>query len=123
MRRISRTVVALAATASVFAPGMPAAAQTADTTAPVLAVATLDPPAFTGMRSPWDRGPVKVTFSATDDVAVTKVQYSLDNGATWIDVPITAGPSAGAVVTIAQEGNTSVRYRALDAAGNVSAGA
>ena len=74
------------------------------------------------MRSPWYRGPVKVTFAATDDVAVTKLQYSLDNGATWIDAPITAGPSVSSVVTITQEGNTSVRYRALDAAGNVSPG-
>ncbi|HEY6888395.1 MAG TPA: hypothetical protein VI300_11465, partial [Solirubrobacter sp.] len=66
---------------------------------------------------------VKVNLSATDDVAVTKLQYSLDAGATWLDVAITAGPSVSGVATITQEGNTTVRYRALDAAGNVSTGA
>src|SRR3954447_25217097 len=119
MRRFSRMMLPAAALAAVLAPA-PAHAQAADTTAPTRAGATLDPATFTGMRSPWYRGPVKVTFAATDDVAVSRLQYSLDNGATWIDAPITAGPSVTSVVTITQEGNTSVRYRALDAAGNVS---
>src|SRR3954467_3563124 len=123
MRAVSRRAVAFAAAAAAFAAAAPAGAQAPDTTAPALAAATLDPSAFTGMRSPWYRGPVKATFATTDDVAVTKLQYSLDNGATWIDAPITAGPSVSATVTIAQEGNTTVRYRALDAAGNVSPGA
>ena len=122
MRRFSRTMVSAAALAAMLTPS-PAMAQTADTTAPALAVATLDPGTYTGMRSPWYRGPVKVTFAATDDVAVTKLQYSLDNGTTWIDAPTTAGASASSTVTITQEGSTAVRYRALDAAGNVSPGA
>ena len=115
-RRSACAAVAIAALVS----AVPAAAQTADATTPVLSAAVLDPPVFTGMRTPWYRGPVKVTFAATDNVAVTKLEYSSDSGATWLDVPITAGPSASGQVTITQEGNTTVRYRALDAAGNVS---
>src|SRR3954470_18764285 len=122
MRAVSRRAVALATVAAAFAAAAPAGAQAPDNTAPALAAATLDPSAFTGMRSPWYRGPVKLSLAATDDVAVTKLQYSLDNGATWIDVPITTGPSVSGVATIVQEGSTTVRYRALDAAGNVSAG-
>src|SRR3954451_8333149 len=122
MRAVPRRAVALAAAAAALAVAAPAGAQAPDTTPPALAAATLDPSAFTGMRSPWYRGPVKLTVAATDDVAVTKLQYSLDNGATWNDVPITAGPSVSGVATITQEGNTTVRYRALDAAGNVSPG-
>src|SRR3954453_12279702 len=122
MRAVSTRVAVLAAAAATLVSAAPVHAQAPDTTAPVLAAATLDPPAFTGMRSPWYRGPVKLTLAATDDVAVTKLQYSLDNGASWVDVPITAGPSASGVATIVQEGSTSVRYRALDAAGNVSPG-
>src|SRR6478735_6661809 len=121
MGRCSGMIVSATALVAVLAP-VSAHAQTTDTTAPTLAVATLDPGSFTGMRSPWYRGPVKVTFAATDDVAVTKLQYSLDNGATWIDAPVTAGATASSTVTITQEGNTTVRYRALDAAGNVSPG-
>src|SRR6476469_4982762 len=102
MRRFSIGVLTVAAVAATLVPVSGAAAQATDTTAPVLAAATLDPATFTGMRSPWYRGPVKVTFAATDDVAVSRLQYSLDNGATWIDAPITAGPSVTSVVTITQ---------------------
>src|SRR4051812_18740983 len=122
MRRSSRMAASVAALVAVLAPAVPADAQSVDTTAPVLAAATLDPVAFTGMRSPWYRGLVKVTLTSTDDVAVTKLQYSLDGGATWIDAPIAPGNSVSSTVTVTQEGNTSVRYRALDAAGNVSPG-
>ena len=113
---------AAALSVAAFAIGAGAAgAQTPDTTPPQLGAAALDPPTYTGMRSPWYRGPVKVTFSATDDVAVTKLEYSLDDGATWLDLPITPGPAVSAQATITQEGSTTVRYRAYDAAGNVSA--
>ena len=61
--------------------------------------------------------PQTLNLSATDDVAVAKFQYSLDGGATYIDVPVTAGPSASASVVISQEGNTTVRYRAVDTLG------
>src|SRR5690349_20825776 len=120
--RVNLRRTALAVAIACLLPAGPAMGQTPDQTAPVLGTATLDPAPFTGMRSPWYRGPVKVTFSATDDVAVSKLQYSLDNGATWIDAPITAGASVSSTVTVTQEGNTTVRYRALDAAGNVPPG-
>src|SRR3954451_2479003 len=123
MRAVPRRAVALAAAAAALAVAAPAGAQAPDTTAPAVAAATLDPSTPTGMRSPWYRGPVKLTLAATDDVAVTKLQYSLDNGVSWIDVPVAAGPSVSGVATIVQEGSTVVRYRALDAAGNVSPGA
>ena len=54
---------------------------------------------------------------------MSKFQYSLDGGATYIDVPVTAGPSATAAVPLSQEGNTTVRYRAVDSSGNLSRGA
>src|SRR4051794_7566791 len=122
MRGVSSRGLAVVVTAASLLSAAPAFAQAPDTSAPALAAATLDPATFTGMRSPWYRGPVKLSLAATDDVAVTKLQYSLDNGATWIDLPITAGPSVSGVATIVQEGSTNVRYRALDAAGNVSPG-
>src|SRR3954453_11157994 len=106
MRAVSTRVAVLAAAAATLVSAAPVHAQAPDTTAPVLAAATLDPPAFTGMRSPWYRGPVKLTLAATDDVAVTKLQYSLDNGTTWIDAPITAAATASSTVTITQEGST-----------------
>src|SRR4051812_33370869 len=104
MRRLSKGFLSVAAVAMALMPAAPAGAQTVDASAPVLAAATLDPVAFTGMRSPWYRGPVKLSFAATDDVGVTKLQYSLDNGTSWIDVPVTAGPSVGGTATITQEG-------------------
>ena len=122
MRAISRRTVCAVVAVAAAVSAAPVAAQAPDTTAPVVGAAVLDPPAFTGMRSPWYRGPVKVTFPATDDVGVTRFEYSLDNGATWINLPITAGPSVSSQVTISQEGSTTVRYRAFDAAGNVSPG-
>ena len=119
MVRLSRRRAAIVA--AVIAGGVaaaPANAQTADTTAPTITAATLDPAKPTGMRSPWYRGPVTVKLSATDDTAVTKLQYSTDNGATWQDAAITVGPSVSGTVAISQQGNTVVRFRALDAAGN-----
>ena len=67
--------------------------------------------------------PQTLNLSATDDVAVAKFQYSLDGGATYVDVPVTPGPAATANVPLSQEGNTTVRYRAVDSSGNVSRGA
>ena len=63
-----------------------------------------------------------VNISATDNVAVTKLEYSLDNGANYIDIPITAGPSVTGTAASPQQGNTTVRYRATDAAGNIARG-
>ncbi len=93
-----------------------------DTTAPVL-------PAGAFSSSPngnnnWRlTSPATLNLSATDDVAVAKFQYSLDGGATYIDVPVTPGPSATTAVTLSQQGNTTLRYRAVDSAGNSSRGA
>jgi type 1 glutamine amidotransferase len=109
-----------------------------DTTAPTLNVGTLSPTSSVPQRggnppaapntstgnNGWftHAGPVVLNLSATDAVGVDKLQYSLDNGANWLDVAITPGPSVTGTASITQEGNTTVRYRALDAAGNASRG-
>src|SRR5262249_34828916 len=140
-RSLSAATVAAILAAAAAAPAL---AQSADTTPPALNAATFGTvgPAQYGTGTAgttWQFGTgignwyvdttpdtpfdgVKVNLSATDDVAVTKLQYSADNGATYVDVPITAGPSVSGVATITQEGNTTLRYRAVDAAGNVSNG-
>src|SRR4051794_21419840 len=94
----------------------------ADTAPPVLAPATFAVPP--NGNSNWRiTTPQTLNLSATDDVAVSKFQYSLDGGTTYIDVPVTAGPAATASVPLSQEGNTAVRYRAVDSSGNLSRGA
>src|SRR3954463_9425269 len=84
-------VVAGSALGLVIAPP----AMAADTVAPVMA-----PAAFATTpngNSNWRiTAPQTLNLSATDDVAVSKFQYSLDGGATYVDVPATAGPSATA---------------------------
>jgi type 1 glutamine amidotransferase len=65
--------------------------------------------------------PVTLNLTASDDVAVAKCQYSLDNGVMFVDVPVTEAPTAAVAIPISQEGNTTVRYRALDSSGNYSA--
>ena len=97
------------------------AAQAADEVPPVAAAATLTP-APDGNAN-WRRQPATLNLSATDDIAVAKFQYSLDGGLTYIDVPVTPGPSVSASVVISQEGNTTLRYRAVDTSGNSSRGA
>ena len=93
-----------------------------DTTAPVLPAGAFSA-APTG-NSNWRLvAPQTLNLSATDDVAVAKFQYSLDGGATYVDVPVTPGPSATASVPLSQQGNTTLRYRAVDSAGNASRGA
>src|SRR4051794_29356071 len=96
-------------------------AMAADTVAPVAS-----PAAFAAVpngNNNWRISvPQTLTLSATDDVAVSKLQYSMDAGATWIDVPVTAGPTATANVPVSQEGNVSIRYRAVDSSGNFSRG-
>src|SRR4051794_866859 len=96
-------------------------AMAADTVAPVLGTAAFAAPP--DGNSNWRiTTPQTLGLSATDDTAVSKLQYSLDGGATWIDVPVTAGPTASANVALSQQGNTSVRYRAVDTSGNISRG-
>ena len=94
----------------------------ADSAAPVLAAGTFS--AAPNGNNNWRiTSPQTLNLSATDDVAVSKFQYSLDGGATYVDVPVTEGPSATAAVPLSQEGNTTVRYRAVDSSGNFSRGA
>jgi type 1 glutamine amidotransferase len=100
------------------------AAQAQDTTPPTTGVATLSPSPATGHNNWYKTSPVTLNLSATDDVGVTRFQYSTNSGATFTDV-ILAAPAtpAAATVEITQEGlgNNAVRYRAVDAAGNTSA--
>ena len=114
-----------------------ASAQGTDTTAPVLGVGTFTPtaapqrnggPAGTSTstgNNGWftQTAPTVLNVTATDDVAVTKLQYSIDAGANWLDMTITPGPSVSGSASFTGDRNTAVRYRALDAAGNVSPGA
>ena len=94
----------------------------ADSAAPVLAAGTFS--AAPNGNNNWRiTAPQTLNLSATDDVAVSKFQYSLDGGATYVDVPVTEGPSATAAISLSQEGNTTVRYRAVDSSGNFSRGA
>ena len=99
-----------------------APAMAADTVAPVIAPAAFSAPP-NGNANWRITAPQTLNLSATDDVAVSKFQYSLDGGATYIDVPVTAGPTATASVPLSQQGNTTVRYRAVDSSGNFSRGA
>jgi type 1 glutamine amidotransferase len=120
-----RTVIGAGLVLSTMLAGAPAAhGQTDDTTPPTLDVATRVPAAPTGHNN-WYRSPaVTLNMTATDDVGVTKFQYSIDGGATFTDVNLPAPSSpAGASVEITQEGlgNNAVRYRAVDGAGNTSA--
>src|SRR5690349_24403010 len=112
-----RGLVGLAAVSAtmVFAV-TPAMAQ--DTTPPVHAPAAFA--AAPNGNNNWRlTAPQTLNLSATDDVGVSKFQYSLDGGATYVDVPATAGAAA---VPLSTEGTTTVRYRAVAAAGNVSRG-
>src|SRR4051794_34845563 len=97
-------------------------AMAAETVAPIAAPAAFATPP-NGNNNWRITSPQTLQLSATDDVAVSKFQYSLDGGATYVDVPVTAGPAATANVPLSQEGNTTVRYRAVDSSGNFSRGA
>src|SRR3954452_10874557 len=126
------TAAALGA-ALIVAPNAGAQAP-ADSTSPVLNVTTTPSaapqragdPAYgfaptsisTGNSNWYTSAPVTVNVSATDDVGVGKLQYSTDNGATWVDLPVTGG----SVGPFTNEGTNNLRLRAIDAAGNVSTG-
>ncbi len=120
-RRVVAPWIALLLGAGVvLGTALPAAA--ADAVAPVVGAATLTPATPEGNNN-WRFTPATLNLSATDDVAVDKFQYSLDAGLTYIDVQVTDAPAATATAVISQEGNTTVRYRAVDTSGNVSRGA
>ena len=115
-----RALAVLAIAAGVSA-GAASVAVAADDVAPVASGAFAAPP--NGNNNWRITAPQTLNLSATDDVAVAKFQYSLDGGVTYVDVAATAGPSATASVALSQEGNTTVRYRAVDSSGNFSRGA
>jgi type 1 glutamine amidotransferase len=114
-----------------------ASAQGTDTTAPALDVAFTpnaplqrggNPPAAPSMSTGSNNwfttaGPVTATINVTDAVGVTKLQYSTDNGANYLDAPITPGTSVSfALPAVTNQGTTNFRVRAYDAAGNIARG-
>src|SRR4051794_5241314 len=114
-----------------------ASAQGTDTTSPVLNVGTLTPtaapqrngnppaaPSSSTGNNGWftQTAPTVLNVTATDDVGVTKLQYSTDAGVTWLDMTITPGLSVTGTASLTAQGNNAIRYRALDAAGNVARG-
>ncbi|ROP44706.1 PQQ-dependent sugar dehydrogenase [Pseudokineococcus lusitanus] len=88
----------------------------ADVAAPVV-TATTTPTAPSGQGG-WWTGPVTVQLAATDNGTLSRVERSLDGGATWTNV-LSRGVVAPFQVTA--QGVTQVQYRAVDAGGNVSA--
>src|SRR3954452_13394437 len=134
-RELYKCVVTAAALGAALIAAPNAGAQApADTTSPVLSVTTTPSaapqrngdPAYgfaptsisTGNSNWYTSAPVTVNVSATDDVGVAKLQYSTDNGVTWVDLPVTGGT----VGPFTNEGSNPLRLRAIDAAGNVSSG-
>ena len=92
--RLALAGLTVAAAVTVAASGH-SMATAAETSPPVIAPATFSAPP--DGNSNWRlTKPQTLTLSATDDVAVAKFQYSLDGGATYVDVPVTPGPSATA---------------------------
>jgi sugar lactone lactonase YvrE len=90
-----------------------AASGAADEIDPVTS-AGQDPPAVSG----WNRTPVTVTLTATDDMdgcGVAEIRYSVNGG------PETVVPGDTALVHLAAEGVTSITFFAVDAAGNAEA--
>ena len=83
-----------------------------ETVAPVTTLAAS--PAAPDGANGWYVTTPTVTLSATDACSgVAQTEYSLDGGATWL-------PYTG-VITISQEGTTTVLFRSRDRAGNVEA--
>ena len=123
MRRVGHRVVAISAVGLACALSVgAAAAMAADTSAPVLGPAAFSSPPD-GNNGWRITKPQTLELSATDDVAVATLQYSVDGGQTYIDAPITPGGSVSASIPLSLEGNTTLRYRAIDSSGNISRGA
>src|SRR5919109_434746 len=123
VRRIRHRVIAISAVGLACALSVgAAAAMAADTSAPILRPAAFSSPPD-GNNGWRITKPQTLELSATDDVAVAKLQYSLDGGQNYIDAPITPGASVSASIPLSLEGNTAVRYRAIDSSGNISRGA
>ncbi|RTE08370.1 OmpL47-type beta-barrel domain-containing protein [Paenibacillus whitsoniae] len=81
-----------------------------DVTAPVT-TAVVTPSEPDGLEG-WYVHPVTVSLSATDDLSgVSKTEYSLDGGTTWLNY--------AEAITIDQDGQYTLSYRSTDIAGNV----
>jgi hypothetical protein len=64
-----------------------------------------------GHDAAWHRTPVTVTLTATDSQSgVAETQYQMDGEQQW---------TTGAALTVSANGSHTVRYRSVDAAGNV----
>ncbi|SEG39979.1 Glucose/arabinose dehydrogenase, beta-propeller fold [Thermomonospora echinospora] len=83
----------------------------ADSTAPT-ADLTFNPAQPNGAHD-WYTTNVTVNVTAADDGVVSSRQYSLNGGATWVNMPNNG-------LTISTEGETEIRYRATDSGGNLS---
>src|SRR3954453_3891517 len=119
-RRWPAAVSAIAAGTALGLAAVPQA-MAADTVAPVLGTAAFA--TTPNGNSNWRiTTPQTLNLSATDDVAVSKLQYSLDGGATYLDSAITSGASVTSAVVDSLQGNNTLRYRAIDSSGNYSRG-
>lgn len=80
----------------------------------------LNSPKFMAAFSPGDE--IQIEWSAKDNVAVTSVivDYSIDNGKTWITLLQQAPATGSCSLTVPENlsGSITLRVRALDAAGN-----
>lgn len=88
----------------------------ADTVAPTVSH-TLEPSEPTGSNG-WYSGAVTVQLAAEDDRELAAVEYSLDGG-DWIDV-LDGSTGDIAAVEVTDDGAHVLRYRAVDADGNVA---
>jgi len=79
---------------------------------------TLNPATGTGTGGAYT-GPVALTLDATDNGTIASVQYSTNNGTSWITVSPTAGKY---VVNFTTGGVRNLLYRATDNGGNVGTG-
>ncbi|WP_380166326.1 PQQ-dependent sugar dehydrogenase [Jannaschia sp. R86511] len=89
----------------------------ADVTAPTVSLTTT-PEAPQGANGWFTTKPVAVRLAATDDGALARVEYSLNGGTTWTNVRSNNGNINP--FNLNAEGVTTVLYRAIDSAGNIS---
>ena len=84
---------------------------TSETTEPPTTTATVTPSAPDGANG-WYLTSPTISLSASGGCAgIARVEYSLDNGASWVTY---TGP-----ITVSQEGTSTVLFRAVDQTGNV----